>query len=441
VQSPRRLSLNQIQIIAWGASALCALVVCVGVVFGISFAQYSSKSQNEFQQFLDKSSTAFRRIEAELAVNNNQAVPALTNMFEKELGISSIELSETWPPLCPNNISCNIKNSEGAIAAVKIETRYGNYILVSKQKLSTFWENFSVGSLWWMVLALGALSFLGVLIQRVITRKYIANPISHLVNKALSKEEVPPYYPAEIAQLAKDLSDSINARDQVIFGQLASGVIHDLRTQIQSMISATSLIGEVSEDGVKRKTRLEILYQAADRNLPKMLSVIESTLDGSREISISPTQTDLQKTISACVDECSTLAQARNVRVELSTEDLPKIAHDGPQVERVFSNLLKNAIEAFDEDLDSTSIRTVRLSARGLKNSIEIDVEDSGPGIAIPQRDLFKLSRTTKPNGYGLGLMVSRRIVEAHRGKIESGRSLSLNGAKFTVKLPLGGVQ
>lgn len=96
------------------------------------------------------------------------------------------------------------------MAALKIETRYGKYILVSKQKLPTFWENFSVGSLWWMVLALGALSFLGVLIQRVITRKYIADPISRLVNKALSKEEIPSYYPIEIEHLAKELSDSID---------------------------------------------------------------------------------------------------------------------------------------------------------------------------------------------------------------------------------------
>jgi signal transduction histidine kinase len=437
----KRLTLNQIQLVAWGASAACALILCCGVVFGISYARHKAKLENEIARFEDKSSTAFRRIEAELAVNNAQAVPALTDMFKAELSIDRLQILNAWPSDCPNTAQC-LRISSGAVTRyARIETRYGNYVLIARDALPSLWSNFDMGSLWWVALALGAISFAGVLIQRAITRKFIIKPISRLVQKTAGKEEIPPHYPLEIAQLANELADSLDARDQVVFGQLASGVIHDLRTQIQSMISAVSLVEEVADNNTKRLPRLELLQQAAHRNLPKMLKVIESTLDGSREISVSADKENIQETLSNCVREWESLASERNVHVELHAEDLPTVPHDGPQVERVFNNLIKNAIEAFDSDSSHFPLRTVRLSARSADGAIEIDVEDSGPGISLPQRDLFKLAKTTKPNGYGLGLMVSRRIVEAHKGSIESGNSIELKGARFTVRLPLGGVQ
>ncbi len=236
--------------------------------------------------------------------------------------------------------------------------------------------------------------------------------------------------------------ESLDARDQVVFGQLASGVIHDLRTQIQSMLSADALVDEIAEPGEKRSKRLELLHQAARRNLPRMLKVIESTLDGSREIAVQANRTSLEETLTTSIRELETLAKERNVDVEFRAEALPDVPHDGTQVERVFGNLLKNAIEAFDSDgWQPSALRSVRLTARPVKGVVEVTVEDSGPGLSLPARDLFKLSKTTKPNGYGLGLMICRRIVEAHKGAIESGTSNDLKGARFTVRLPVGGAQ
>lgn len=434
----RRFTLNQIQLIAWGASAACALVVCCGVVFGISLVRHQSRIENDVQRFEERSSVAFRRIEAELAVNNAQAVPALEKMFESELEIDKIEVTNTWPAGCAPASNCILKTSRDVVRATQIETRYGNYILTAKEGLSSFGSSLDMGSLWWVILALGALSFAGVLIQRAITKRYIINPIARLVEKALGKEEIPEYYPLEVEHLAKQLSDSIDARDKVIFGQLASGVIHDLRTQIQSMISAVSLIEEVEDLSPKRKQRLDHLYQAAHRNLPRMLKVIESTLDGSRDISIRLSDNNIGETLVNSIKSCESLAKDRNINIEIASEEVPLVPHDGAQVERVFSNLLKNAIEAFDSDENQINIKTVRLTTRALKNAVEVSIEDSGPGIALPPRELFKLSKTTKPNGYGLGLMISKRIIEAHKGSIESGRSEDLKGARFTVRIPLG---
>lgn len=435
--SLKRLTVNQIQFIAWMASAFCALVLCVSVIVGISLTRHNSKIENLLTRFEEKSTQAFRRIEAELAVNNAAAVPALANMFELDLGIERIQIINEWPSACGDHPICSRVSSGFAYRYARVETRYGTYILSASIATPSLWSDLELGSLWWVVLAIFALSFAGVLIQRTITRKYIVNPISHLVERTTSEEGIPSYYPQEIEQLATELSKSLDARDKVVFGQLASGVIHDLRTQIQSMISAVSLVEEVEEQSPKRKQRLDHLYQAAHRNLPRMLKVIESTLDGSRDISIHPSDKDIHETLINSVRSCESLAKDRNVKVEVNTKEAAQVLHDGTQVERVFSNLIKNAIEAFDADESHQGFKTVRLTTRNLEDAVEISIEDSGPGVALSPRELFKLSKTTKPNGYGLGLMISKRIIEAHKGSIESGISNDLKGAKFTVRLPL----
>ena len=435
--NPKRLTVNQIQFIAWVASAICALVLCVSVVLGISISRHNSNIENTLARFEEKSSQAFRRIEAELAVNNATAVPALADMFESELSIERIQILDKWPASCGDQATCSISSSGFANRFARIETRYGNYILSASIATPSLWSDLELGSLWWVVLSILALSLAGVLIQRSITKKYIVDPISRLVENTTSSEAVPSHYPQEIEQLATELSKSLDARDKVIFGQLASGVIHDLRTQIQSMISAVSLVEEVDDQSPKRKQRLDHLYQAAHRNLPRMLKVIESTLDGSREISIHPCESDIRETLLNSVRSCESLANDRKVKIELEANEALRVPHDGIQVERVFSNLLKNAIEAFDADENTQSFRTVRLTTRSIADSVEINIEDSGPGVALSPRELFRLSKTTKPNGYGLGLMISKRIIEAHKGSIESGRSDDLKGARFTVRIPL----
>lgn len=436
--SSKRFTVSQIQFIAWVASAICALVLCVSVIVGISVSRHNSNIENLLSRFEEKSTQAFRRIEAELSVNNASAVPALADMFESDLGIDRIQIISSWPSECGDLSVCSRASSGFAHRYARFDTRYGDYVLSASIATPSLWSDLELGSLWWVVLAIFALSFAGVLIQRAITKKYIVNPISRLVERTTSEEGIPAYYPQEIEQLATELSKSLDARDKVIFGQLASGVIHDLRTQIQSMISAVSLIEEIEDQSPKRKQRLDHLYQAAHRNLPRMLKVIESTLDGSRDISIHPSDKDIHETLLNSVRSCESLAKDRNVKVELDTTEAPRVHHDGTQVERVFSNLIKNAIEAFDSDENTQSFKTVRLSTRTLGDTVEISIEDSGPGVALAPRELFKLSKTTKPNGYGLGLMISKRIIEAHNGSIESGRSENLKGAKFTVRIPLG---
>ena len=105
------------------------------------------------------------------------------------------------------------------------------------------------------------------------------------------------------------------------------------------------------------------------------------------------------------------------------------------QVQQVIVNLLRNAIEAVNES--PTHTKKVRLSTRVDQQFVEFEVADSGPGLNSdhPER-IFEPFYTTKPDGLGLGLPISRTIIEAHGGRLWSVTPCE-QGATFRFTLPL----
>jgi signal transduction histidine kinase len=137
---------------------------------------------------------------------------------------------------------------------------------------------------------------------------------------------------------------------------------------------------------------------------------------------------------------------ASNVRVVREYQsDLPPVSADGKLLEQVFFNLLLNAVQAMGGH-GTITLRTARGEAGARRTDgtpfephVEIRVMDTGPGIpAHLLREIFTPFFTTKPRGIGLGLAITRRIVEDHGGRI-SGENLPGQGAMFRICLPLEG--
>ncbi|WP_051978694.1 sensor histidine kinase [Edaphobacter aggregans] len=114
-------------------------------------------------------------------------------------------------------------------------------------------------------------------------------------------------------------------------------------------------------------------------------------------------------------------------------ENLPNVSVDPIQIQQVFINLISNAIEAM-EDSRLTSLAKVRAAVTD-QNEVLIQVIDNGPGVDDPER-IFEPFLTTKEKGMGIGLAVSRSIVEAHGGRIWAENNPG-GGATFCVVLPL----
>jgi two-component system sensor kinase FixL len=106
---------------------------------------------------------------------------------------------------------------------------------------------------------------------------------------------------------------------------------------------------------------------------------------------------------------------------------------DRIQIQQVLTNLMRNAVEAMGESLK----KDLRVSIKAAESGkAAVIVEDSGAGIPNEISDqLFRPFVTTKAGGMGIGLSISKRIIEAHGGEITVSRS-ELGGARFTFTLP-----
>lgn len=225
------------------------------------------------------------------------------------------------------------------------------------------------------------------------------------------------------------------SRDQAIVGQVSSGIMHDIKTPLQSIVIALHLVDEQEKNSPKRQARLENLFLMCRNNLPIIGDIIETTLDGNRQILINKKSSNIRTTLEDSVQYTKEYSRLRKVAVEIDSPDEILIEHDSTQLVRVVNNLLKNGIEAASAYQQSAP--KVKISVQEHDDShIKLTVEDSGEGIQGSPEKIFRAFRTSKVRGTGLGLLITKKIVEAHNGIIYASNSSSLGGAKMEVLLP-----
>ena len=227
-------------------------------------------------------------------------------------------------------------------------------------------------------------------------------------------------------------------RDQAVIGQVTSGIMHDIKTPLQSIVSATFLVSEQELGSQKRLARLENLFRMCTANLPVIGEIIETTLDGNRNIQIYKTRGNLKDLVESSLRHNKEFSRLRNVSVELDSSHEVLAQFDQSQFLRVINNLVKNGIESASGNKLSNPF--VRVTVQDESSSeVRIIVEDSGVGFTGSTDKVFSAFRTTKAHGSGLGLMISKKIVEAHAGKIIASNTSYLGGAKLEVILPKQG--
>lgn len=183
-------------------------------------------------------------------------------------------------------------------------------------------------------------------------------------------------------------------------------------------------------------------------NLPRARAAIERIIrDGNAPADIirriralfkqtPPEKTSLQ--INEVIDQVRRLAQdelnRRGVSIELElTPALPPVLADRIQVQQVLMNLIRNGAEALEDANDHDKRLIVR--SQRVDEFIVVEVCDHGPGLTHPEK-VFEPFYSTKQNGLGVGLAISRSIVQAHGGVLRA-RENQPQGAIFSLALPL----
>ncbi len=221
---------------------------------------------------------------------------------------------------------------------------------------------------------------------------------------------------AMIAQLAEEESRR-NAADSAR-RNLVAAISHDLRTPI----TALRVMVDAIEDGVVDDAARERYLATMRTHVTALSGMIDDLFELSRleagDLEWSVEQVELTELVDETVAAMRVEAQAKGVEVAAELAPLPRPARADPEkLQRVLFNLIQNAIRHTPAD----GSVTVRAEPAG--EWVEIEVADTGEGIASAERehvfDAFVRGDESRPDGgAGLGLAISRAIVEAHGGRI-----------------------
>jgi signal transduction histidine kinase len=233
------------------------------------------------------------------------------------------------------------------------------------------------------------------------------------------------------------MREEARRRERAIEAQrrdLVVAVSHDLRTPLAGLRA----MAEAVDDRMVREPDTLGRYAGDIRRCAETLTTLVDDLFElvqleSGAISLEAERAQLSEVVEGAVAACEPLAVEKGLALESALHGAAE-ARCSPHLGRVLQNLLQNAIRHTPRD------GTVRVEARRTRGMLELAVEDSGEGIPKPD-----LARVFEPfwrgdaarteDGSGLGLAVSRRIVEALGGQI-SVRSHPPRGARFEVVLP-----
>ncbi len=418
--------LQQFVVSSWLMSGLMAVVASLLLFSIFGYYSYNQSSRISQQELNEKTLTAARRISGELLIAPRGSPDAVALQLQKELKLDDLQFGSF------DHIQSIKRNSNFLYSEVKmpfLETKYA--VLASVPKSSVL-NHFNIVSLIICCCLIGLIVGSGLFFQTKHFNKHLIKPIESLVDISTGDKIACEHWPVELQEISQKLSSSFQQREQVVYNQMARGVIHDIKTILQSLQVATDLASESQSEA-----RLQNLLKVSKAKLPSLLSIIDTTLDGSREISVKTKNSNLTETLNKSIEVSKTLPVAKNITME--TSEIPSsfsMTHDPIQMERVFTNLIKNALEAVDIKTDGERKIKIAFSVDE-KDFASVIVEDSGMGLPKQPDSVFRLLKSTKTHGSGLGLLVSRKIVEAHNGQLIAAHSDSLKGAKFEVKLPL----
>ncbi|MFY9534338.1 ligand-binding sensor domain-containing protein [Clostridium sp.] len=216
---------------------------------------------------------------------------------------------------------------------------------------------------------------------------------------------------------------------------------HELRTPLNVIYSTQQLIIELNKNGIL-KEKLDYYMDVIARNSKRLLKMINDIIDTSKIESgcyhLNITETNIVYLVEESVLTLKDYIEGRGVNLIVDPEMEEKTINcDNDAIERCIINLVSNAAK-FTEAGDSITVRIIEE-----KSQVKIEVIDTGIGIAEEYHEtIFNRfnqivdSNSEKNGGSGLGLTITRQIIELHNGKIYV-ESKPGNGSKFTIILPI----
>ena len=250
--------------------------------------------------------------------------------------------------------------------------------------------------------------------------------------KGFSEEEI--YFCRTLANqasllLERDLTHKEREEKEtlVILGQAAAEAAHRIRNPLVIIGGFARVLVKKLENSPVQKDA-----QAIVESVDKLEEVVNLLLKFSRPKRNNLAKTDINEIIKKTEEIAFGLIGEKNISIDCQLDSLPLILVNPEEIKDVFSDILRNAVEAIKE--------SGRIFVKSRKEENEIKVSVTNTGGCIDEeiiREIFNPFFTTKPGGTGLGLAITNATVSAYDGEIKVENDKSLNLTTFIVRLPI----
>ncbi len=226
-----------------------------------------------------------------------------------------------------------------------------------------------------------------------------------------------------------ELQEDVRKKErQAMFGRIAIGLVHDLSHPIQNIGNSCKLIVKMFDDLEYR----ESFRRTVDRELAQVKRVLDDLRNIARPLPLDKFPLDVNKALAELAESMQTTAASSGLTLETQLLLGPLFVEgDLFALNRVYRNLLINAFQATPPH-GRIIIRTMRQDGAAV-----VEIADTGCGIPVERLDnIFEDFATTKRRGLGLGLAISKKVVEQLGGTISVTSEVGL-GSTFTLRFPI----
>ena len=253
-------------------------------------------------------------------------------------------------------------------------------------------------------------------------------------NKAL-KQQITERKRAE-DQARKHQEELAHVQRIATMGEMATGLAHEINQPLTAVVNYSRACLMLLDAGSQSTDKLREAMREVEENGFRAGQIIHRLRDFVRKREPRRSKLDINQVIKVAVAFLEDEARNHDITIRLDLADsLPNVVADPIQIEQVLLNLIKNS---FDSLRYNGSLRreVIINSDAPQPTAVEVAIVDTGPGFSLEaSKQLFEPFYTTKPQGLGMGLSISRSIIESHGGQIRISRSEEI-GPKVCFSIP-----
>jgi signal transduction histidine kinase len=258
--------------------------------------------------------------------------------------------------------------------------------------------------------------FFSAIVAPELRRTWIGGEVDRRVKKTVSRER-----------------RALEGRHVRSLEELAASIAHEIRNPVTA---AKSLVQQLVEDPTGPDN--DEYSRVALEELDRVERSIAHLLRYARDEELRPRDMHLAEVIDGGIETLRDRFRRSGVELRRRVHDDGEIEGDPEKLRRVVVNLVGNALDALEESATPDPVIEVETGENLARTEVWMRVRDNGPGIPPElQEKVFRPFFTSKETGTGLGLPLTRKVIEAHNGEVEL-TSVPGEGAEFVVTLPKG---